>query len=149
MKFSIKDFFSKCDQIRRKLRIWSHLLKKSLKTSFFVQWLCYMTLHKHPWSYSLVAINSSIVIFFFEKPDFLVITSYLVREGCWITAYATANIPSKLASKNTWTSTRSRTFYTIWYFLVISFLSISLSSYCTTCLQFSLVTHHQMKVLSH
>ena len=28
-KFSIKDFFSKCDQIRRKLRIWSHLLKKS------------------------------------------------------------------------------------------------------------------------
>ena len=30
MKFSIKDFFSKCDQICRKLRIWSHLLKKSL-----------------------------------------------------------------------------------------------------------------------
>ena len=30
MKFSNKDFFSKCDQIRRKLRIWSHLLKKSL-----------------------------------------------------------------------------------------------------------------------
>ena len=30
MKFSIKDFFNKCDQIRRKLRIWSHLLKKSL-----------------------------------------------------------------------------------------------------------------------
>ena len=26
----IKDFFSKCDQISRKLRIWSHLLKKSL-----------------------------------------------------------------------------------------------------------------------
>ena len=30
MKFSIKDFFSKFDQIRRKLRIWLHLLKKSL-----------------------------------------------------------------------------------------------------------------------
>ena len=30
MKFSIKDFFSKCDQIRRKLQIWSHLLNKSL-----------------------------------------------------------------------------------------------------------------------
>ena len=29
MKFSI-DFFSKCDQIRRKLRICSHLLKKSV-----------------------------------------------------------------------------------------------------------------------
>ena len=34
MKFSIKDFFSKCDQIRRKLRIWSHLLKKSLMRNF-------------------------------------------------------------------------------------------------------------------
>ena len=30
LKFSIKDFFSNCDQICRKLRIWSHLLKKSL-----------------------------------------------------------------------------------------------------------------------
>ena len=30
MKFSFKDFFSKCDQIHRKLRIWPHLLKKSL-----------------------------------------------------------------------------------------------------------------------
>ena len=34
MKFSIKDLFSKCDQIRRKLRIWSHLLKKSLIENF-------------------------------------------------------------------------------------------------------------------
>ena len=30
MKFPIKDFFSKCDQIRSFLRIWSHLLKKFL-----------------------------------------------------------------------------------------------------------------------
>ena len=30
MKFYIKDFFSKCDQIRSILQIWSHLLKKSL-----------------------------------------------------------------------------------------------------------------------
>ena len=30
MKFSITDFFSKCDQIRSFLWIWSHLLKKSL-----------------------------------------------------------------------------------------------------------------------
>ena len=34
MKFFIKDFFSKCDQIRRKLRIWLHLLKKSLMANF-------------------------------------------------------------------------------------------------------------------
>ena len=34
MKFSINDFFSKCDQIRRKPWIWSHLLKKSLMENF-------------------------------------------------------------------------------------------------------------------
>ena len=34
VKFSIKDFFNKCDQIRRKLRIWSHLLEKSLMENF-------------------------------------------------------------------------------------------------------------------
>ena len=34
MKFSIGDFFNKCDQICRKLRIWSHLLKKSPMEDF-------------------------------------------------------------------------------------------------------------------
>ena len=41
MKFSIKNFFSKRDQIGSKLRIWSHLLKKSLMENFIfcVVWL--------------------------------------------------------------------------------------------------------------
>ena len=34
VKLSIKDFFKKCDQIRKKMRIWSHLLKKSLMGNF-------------------------------------------------------------------------------------------------------------------
>ena len=34
MKFSIKDFSSKCYQIRSFLRIWSHLLEKSLTENF-------------------------------------------------------------------------------------------------------------------
>ena len=34
MKFFIKDFFGKCDQIRREVRIWSRLLKKFLMESF-------------------------------------------------------------------------------------------------------------------
>ena len=47
MKFFIKDFFCKCDQIRRKLRIWSHLLMENIyltehiylmENLFFVQW---------------------------------------------------------------------------------------------------------------
>ena len=39
IKFSIKNFFNRCDRIRRKLRICSHLLKKSLMENFiFAQW---------------------------------------------------------------------------------------------------------------
>ena len=34
MKFSSKEFFSKCHQIRRKLRIWSHFLKNFLMENF-------------------------------------------------------------------------------------------------------------------
>ena len=38
MKFSIKDFFSKCDQIHSFQQIWSNLLKKSLmKNLIFMQ----------------------------------------------------------------------------------------------------------------
>ena len=34
MKFSIKDFFSKCYQFRNFLQIWSHVLKKPLMENF-------------------------------------------------------------------------------------------------------------------
>ena len=34
MKFSITDFLSKCDQIRSFIRLWSHLLKKSVIANF-------------------------------------------------------------------------------------------------------------------
>ena len=33
-EYSFRDFFSKCDQIHRKLRVWSHLLKKSSMENF-------------------------------------------------------------------------------------------------------------------
>ena len=46
LKFSIKYFFSKCDQIRRKLRIWSHLLKKSFIENFnFLCSVCSLRLY--------------------------------------------------------------------------------------------------------
>ena len=40
MRFSMKDFFSKCDQIRRKLWIWSHLMKKSLMENLIFCVVC-------------------------------------------------------------------------------------------------------------
>ena len=48
MKFSIKDFFSKCDQIYWKLRIWSRLLKKFLMENFIFRAVRFheLALHK-------------------------------------------------------------------------------------------------------
>ena len=41
IKFFIKDFFNKCDQIHRKQRIWSHLLKKHfMKNNFLCNVFC-------------------------------------------------------------------------------------------------------------
>ena len=45
MKFSIKNFFSKCDQIHSFLQIWSYLLKKSLMKNLIfcaVERFCYI-----------------------------------------------------------------------------------------------------------
>ena len=46
MKFFIKDFFSKCDQICSFLQIWSHVLKKSLMESWYLDFETKMTLNK-------------------------------------------------------------------------------------------------------
>ena len=54
MKFSIKDFFSKYDQIRRKLRIWSHLLKKSEIENFI---FCTVYFDTHSEEHNVVYYN--------------------------------------------------------------------------------------------
>ena len=54
MKFSIKGFFRKCDQIRSFLRIWSCLLKKYFKENFI---FCAVVLKE---SYSQI-LNISVV----------------------------------------------------------------------------------------
>ena len=49
MKFSTKNFYSKCDQIRWKLWIWSHLLKKPFMENFIfcaVNWRNVMKIKK-------------------------------------------------------------------------------------------------------
>ena len=52
MKFSIKDFFSKCEQVRSFLRIWSHLLKKSSVENF----IFYVVLFKQIQTYSVMLV---------------------------------------------------------------------------------------------
>ena len=51
MKVSIKDFPSKCDQIRRKLQVCSHLLKKSLMENFI--FYAIQTLNELPSKYDI------------------------------------------------------------------------------------------------
>ena len=58
MKISIKNFFSKYDQIRRKLRIWPHLPKKSLIEK--LQLLCCELILKKP-------ISPALYVFTFHK----------------------------------------------------------------------------------
>ena len=45
MEFSIKELSSKCDQIRRKLRIWSHLLERSIMENL-IFWAVYFQMTK-------------------------------------------------------------------------------------------------------
>ena len=47
MKFPLKNFFRKCEQICRKLGIWSHLLKESLMENFIFCGFLRARLSKH------------------------------------------------------------------------------------------------------
>ena len=75
MKFHIKDFFSKCDQICSFLRIWSHLIKKSLiEISIFCAVLSLLIQH---------------LLFFYIKHSFFFINymhSLYIYHYFWVTA---------------------------------------------------------------
>ena len=65
-KFLIKDFFSKWDQIRCFLRIWSHLLKKSLMENFIFG----CPSHNLKWMWSIIwprTSRTSVYIFIIKK----------------------------------------------------------------------------------
>ena len=65
MQFSIEDFFSKCNQIRRKLWIWSHLIKKSsMKNEIF---LCSSLFTKYEFINIRRSIFRNLQIYFFQK----------------------------------------------------------------------------------
>ena len=82
MKFSIKDYLIKCNQFRSFLRIWSHLMKKSLMENFtFCAVLCLLK-----WSFSICHCESTqkqviqkIVI---SKKYFVRISCIALRKKC-------------------------------------------------------------------
>ena len=84
MKFSIKDFISKCDQIRWKLRIWSYLLKNSLMENFI---FCAVRLVSrtplHGYSSSVYLYSKCILIFNSAQAHItyqLLETDYLIQD---------------------------------------------------------------------
>ena len=62
MKFSITGFFSKYDQIRRELLIWSHLLKKSVMENFIFCSLILIQLHHRGYLLSVRSFYSDLKI---------------------------------------------------------------------------------------
>ena len=72
MKFPIKDFFGKCHQIRRKLRIWSHLLKEPLMENFI---FCVVLI--------LNVQNYSLLKIFIIKKDLLALIKLIESSRIW------------------------------------------------------------------
>ena len=77
MKFPIKDFFSKCDQIRRKLRIWSHLLKKSVMKNFI---FCAVVISNITIKAFLIRVVTSVRIFKLRVSTFFTLPSTPMKE---------------------------------------------------------------------
>ena len=71
LKFSIKDFLSKCDQIHSFLRIWSYLVKKILMENFI---FCAVSVPLIP----LETVMTWYVLFFSNvKSDALTLSAYI------------------------------------------------------------------------
>ena len=76
MKFSIKDFFSKCDQIRISLRIWSHLLKKfSVKIFIF----CAVCMYIHTYTHVMFCFHSLLSNYNLKITEVTVIHIFLCK----------------------------------------------------------------------
>ena len=90
MKFPIKDFSCKCDQIRRKLRIWSNLQEKSLmgNSIFCAVWHLKSSLIsdiiecKDFWDFTILWI-SGVIIHQRKSWPFVVVRSRWVFQFVW------------------------------------------------------------------
>ena len=85
MRFSIDDFLSKGDQIRRKLRVWSHLLKKSIMENFILRHVKLKTVI----SFILVFIKLNLGVYIGEGgiviklvSGFTIHSSIFLSKGC-------------------------------------------------------------------
>ena len=106
IKFSIKNLFSKCNQIRSFLGIWSHLLKKSLMESFVfcVMWYFWYAVAQYPVLTKIQNIDYSEVVtqWCSVKKVFLKISKNSQKNTCATLFYRTRPVAaSKLLDFNT------------------------------------------------
>ena len=85
MKFSIKDFFSKCDEIHSFLRIGSRLLRKSLRENVI---FCAVSDESYaftfvPWNFALSHFRSSHLQMFFKIDDLKHFAIISENHLCW------------------------------------------------------------------
>ena len=104
MNFFINNLFSKCDQIRRKLRIWVHLLKNSTTESFTLRPPYLVNLHSEiVWTHSNSVVNVNI-LFLLKCSTFLCIMFYwiflfLSKQECFTLKYKTSLVKVKTQEK--------------------------------------------------
>ena len=77
MKFAIKNFVSKCNQIRNFLRIWSHLLKKYLVENFILCVLIYIYIYICIYIYMYNIYNIYILYIFYIYNIYIYICIYI------------------------------------------------------------------------
>ena len=69
IKFSIKDFFSKCDQIGSFLQIWSYLLEKSVMENFIFCAVLYLVLDRDHYQMFSLSLTLFFPMFHFDPPE--------------------------------------------------------------------------------
>ena len=132
MKFSIKDFFSKSDQICRIQRVWSHFLKKSLMENFT---FCIVTFQFNRFYDGSQLIHLWQIFPFYtcwklqKTKGFLVFSRGIKRthwpQMCWQTVFGSPQLSFSLAKSFSYslelylelTLRCFKTFCYLWYFM--------------------------------
>ena len=127
MKFSINDFSSKCYQIRRKLRIWSHLLKKSVIENFiFSAMLLPRTKHQFIWA-SKTRVASIYIHYLYSIPFFhysLIPANFNTNNPVKITLNVDFTVKTGTLNFNQVLTNRSRCRSTMFSFLILTMIQV-------------------------
>ena len=122
MKFSIKDFFSKFEQTCWKLRIWSHLLKRSLMENFifcavcFNQWTIYLKTAKVSCWMKTMFYN---IVSTWIKPEITYLLNNIILNASTFPIFTAFVIKLALFSKKIWRFARMINLFIVSLFIAM------------------------------